>query len=271
VTAAAIPAMTPAAATAVTAAGARPTTTVEVLGTAIAVPADLAIEFAELPTTSVAAIAQLDPDPTDVALAKLTALAIEHSPLLCLHAGVVAGRDGLIAIPGHSGLGKTTLVAAFVRAGYGYISDESLALSRDSGVATAFARPLALNADVWPIVAADLGDPPPEGTERLVAPADLGWVDARGGRVAHILLARRRPGPAELAPVPRAEGVRVLLAAAFNHYRDPASSFRTVVAVVRAAQVWRAGYENAPDLVATIARTICPPPDRQPDCATSSK
>lgn len=237
------------------------TITLRVLGAAIAVPPELAQACSHLPRTTAAPDASVPPGPIPVALAELTRLAVEHSPLLCLHAGVVAGPDGLLAVPGPSGLGKTTLVAALVQAGFGYVSDEALALDRDTGQVTAFARPLALSYDVWPLVGAGLGDPPPAGHEGLVAPERLGRVDAAGGRLRDVVLATRRPGRAQLEPASRGEAVQALLARAFNHYRAPEASFRAVVAVVRDARIWRATYPDAPELAgllqsasATVAR-----------------
>jgi hypothetical protein len=48
---------------------------------------------------------------------------------LLVHAGAVSSPfgDGLV-LPGSSGAGKTTLVAALVRAGFGYLSDETAPL-----------------------------------------------------------------------------------------------------------------------------------------------
>ncbi|MEO9240184.1 MAG: hypothetical protein ABI418_19075, partial [Jatrophihabitantaceae bacterium] len=90
--------------------------------------------------------------PFAAALAGLTELAVSRSPLLCIHAGVVLGRAGVLAFPGQSGLGKSTLTAALVRAGFGYLSDETLALQRRTGRVARFARPLGLAPDVWELL-----------------------------------------------------------------------------------------------------------------------
>jgi hypothetical protein len=203
---------------------------------------------------------------------QLTWAVLAETPLLGLHAGVVSGPSGLIVVPGHSGLGKTTLVAALVRAGLGYVSDEALAIDRDTLIATAFPRPLALAGDVWPLFAddRDIGPAPPAGREELIDPAVLGRVDASGGRVHDIVLAQRRPPtdgdrplstfepasfePATLEPSSRAPAVQALLSRAFNHFTDPAASFQAVVALVRPAQVWRATYSHAPDLARLMSQ-----------------
>jgi hypothetical protein len=227
--------------------------TLRVLGIGIAVRADVAAQFAELPRTEAPPAATVTAESPAVALAELTRLAVERSPLLCIHAGVVSGPSGLIAIPGRSGLGKTTLVAALVRSGFGYVSDEALAVDRASGQVTAFARPLALAADVWPLLGPDIGAAPSPGAERLVAPTLLGHVARDTDGVRNVVLAVRGHGPTRIEPVPRGEAVPALLGRAFNHYRDPEGSFRAVVGMVREARVWRASYAQAPELAKQLA------------------
>lgn len=231
--------------------------TLRVLGATVAVRADVAARFTELPRTEVPPaappVATVGAEAADVALAELTRLAVEHSPLLCIHAGVVSGPDGLIAIPGQSGLGKTTLVAALVRAGFGYVSDEALAVDRATRRVTAFARPLALAADVWPLLGPGLGAAPAPGTEQLVDPCVLGRVGPDEGWVRDVVLARRGAGPVRVEPAARGEAVPALLGRAFNHYRDPQASFRAVVGLVRQARVWRASYSQAPELAEQLA------------------
>ncbi|HEY7049793.1 MAG TPA: hypothetical protein VH373_21430 [Jatrophihabitantaceae bacterium] len=228
--------------------------TLQVLGAAVTVPADLHRRLSRLPTTDRPADAEVRADNPAHALAELTRLAVAHSPLLCVHAGVVSGPDGLIAIPGESGLGKTTLVAALLRAGFGYVSDEALALDRDSGAVTPFPRPLSLRGDVWPLLG--IAPAPPPDEERLVPPAALERAAATDGRVRHVVLARRVPGPPRLAPAARGEAVQALLRRAFNHYRAPEASFRAVVAVVREADVWTATYADAPELAELLGQRL---------------
>lgn len=53
-----------------------------------------------------------------------------------LHAGVVAWRDRAIVIPGRTHFGKSTLVAALVKAGAEYVSDETALLRTDGLIGT---------------------------------------------------------------------------------------------------------------------------------------
>jgi hypothetical protein len=188
------------------------------------------------------------------ALAEITAEVVRASPLHCLHAGVVGGADGLIAVPGASGLGKTTAIAALTMAGFDYLSDEALALDRTSGRAFAFPRPLQVSGAscrVLGIAAPTVADT----DEIMIAPAELGQVGT-SGRVRDVLLLRRRPGVVHVAPGGRAAAVAELLRRSFNHYRDPRSSTRSVIELVRAARVWEIEYADARELAATVADAV---------------
>ena len=63
-----------------------------------------------------------------------------------IHAGVVGWRGRAILIPGASGTGKSTLVAALLRAGASYYSDEFAVLD-DRGLVHPFARPLSIRRE----------------------------------------------------------------------------------------------------------------------------
>ena len=68
------------------------------------------------------------------------------SSVVFLHAGVVGWRGKALVLPGNSFFGKTTLVAALVRAGAEYYSDEYAVLD-GQGLVQPFARALSLRTD----------------------------------------------------------------------------------------------------------------------------
>lgn len=180
-------------------------------------------------------------------LATLTRALLSTTPLLGVHAGVVAGPDGLVVVPGESGHGKTTLVAALVQQGWGYVSDEVLAVDRADGAISPFARPLSLGSDSWRVLGLDPdGAPGPDG-EALVEVHRLGALGAVTG-VRHVLLTRRRPGTVTVDVGTPGQAVAALLASAFNHYKAPQSSLQAVLHLARSAQVWDVGYQDAPQL-----------------------
>lgn len=189
------------------------------------------------------------------AITELTASVLLHTPLLGFHAAVVETPSGVMAFPGHSGLGKTTLAAAFLLRGHGYLSDEALAIDRHSGIASPFPRPLALEAPAWDVLSLS-GERPAPGVERLIAASSLGRVCNASAPVSDIVIATRRTGDVRIESCSRGEAVALLLSRSFNHYRDASASFRATVNLVRSTRVWRAGYENAFDLVTAVESTL---------------
>jgi hypothetical protein len=75
-------------------------------------------------------------------------VALEAPEFVFVHAGAVAHRGRGIVIPGESFSGKTSLVAALVRAGAEYCSDEYAVLDAQ-GFLHPFAKPLSLRARVY--------------------------------------------------------------------------------------------------------------------------
>jgi hypothetical protein len=74
---------------------------------------------------------------------------------ISVHAGAVVHRDRAIVLPGPSLAGKTTLVAALVRAGAVYFSDEYAFLDAE-GLVHPYPRPLSVRVDgeqdvKWPV------------------------------------------------------------------------------------------------------------------------
>jgi hypothetical protein len=111
------------------------------------------------PASSVGTAAELVVDDVEVALSR----ALEGRILV--HAGAVVWRGRAILLPGRSGSGKSELVAALVRAGAEYLSDEFAVLDRE-GKVHPYPRPLALRR--------------PSGTSRIAVKTD----DSASGPVA---------------------------------------------------------------------------------------
>jgi len=184
--------------------------------------------------------------------------AIAASPLLCVHAGVVAARGGTgtIAFPGLSGRGKTTLVAALVQRGFDYISDEVLGIDRVSAEIASFARPLALDRNSWELLALDQARLPEPGEEQLAGPSELGHCATVIPALRDIVLFERERDSGHgvtIDPLNRGQAVHALLDNAFNHFADPAASFHQIVGLVRATRVWRLRYSDARDAADTLA------------------
>jgi hypothetical protein len=195
----------------------------------------------------------------------LNSTAMELSPCLCIHAGVVACDEGVVAFPGRSGVGKSTLTSACLQRGFDYVSDEGLCLDYDLATVRPYPRPLGLS----PWSAAAMGGGGVEaGEDLLMSAADLGsrvsLPDAPRLRVSHIVLLDRRPGiAAALDEAERREAIEALLTMSFNHYKRPADSLGLVARVVAAARVSRLTYSDPHEAASLLAAAVIDPTARR--------
>lgn len=121
--------------------------------------------------------------------------AIDDTPdLVLVHASAAVLDGRAIVMPGPMGAGKSTLVAALVRAGLGYVTDEIVALDPATGVVVPYPKYLSLGPaleHLVPEVRAGLHTV--VGDQRLVSPEAL-----RPGAVAP-------PAPPRVVVFPRYE------------------------------------------------------------------
>jgi energy-coupling factor transporter ATP-binding protein EcfA2 len=117
---------------------------------------------------------------------------------IAFHAGLVAFRGRTVLIPGNSGSGKTTTTAALLSVGAAYMSDDVVAVERETLTASGFPVPLTVKAENVPRIAAffpELADQNEhvrmDGTRlRYLTPGRIG----HGGRIDAIVFPRYTPG-----------------------------------------------------------------------------
>jgi hypothetical protein len=155
-----------------------------------------------------------------------------------VHAGVVAWPGGAVLIPGRSMSGKSTLVAALVRAGATYYSDEYAVLDA-RGRVHAYRTPLTLRDD-----AAGTADGLPP-----VAPGDADPLP-----VNLVLVTRYRAGahwrPTRLSP---GRAAIELLAQTLAARWRPARALSTLARALAGALVLKGVRGEASELVAAVA------------------
>jgi hypothetical protein len=151
-----------------------------------------------------------------------------------VHAGVVEWQGRVVVIPGHSMSGKSTLVAALVRAGATYYSDEYAVLD-EAGRVHAYPRALSLRAPQPPG-----GALPPEAFDGRRDPLPVGLV----------LLTHYRAGarwrPRRLTP--GRAGIELLAHTVAARYR-PARALSVLARTVAGAEVLKGVRGEASDLV----------------------
>jgi hypothetical protein len=142
-------------------------------------------------------------------------------PLLVLHAACAARRGRAVALVGDSGAGKSSLVAALVRAGWTYLSDEAIGIDADANFHP-YPRPITLRRGSWSALA-DMQARLPAGRQHFAAaewhvPArSLDAVAAGPMPAAAIILVRHASGaPAVLQPITRGAAIEQLVRQACN-------------------------------------------------------
>ena len=162
-----------------------------------------------------------------------------------VHAGVVGWRRRAIVIPGRTLSGKSTLVAALVRAGATYYSDEFAMLDR-RGRVHPFAIPLSLRE------------------HGPLAPATKHPVEALGGRagvgalpVGLVIVTRFRPEARwRPRPLSAGEGVLALLAHTLPARARPVQVLMTLRQAVSGAAVLKGPRGEAQEATASILESV---------------
>jgi hypothetical protein len=171
-------------------------------------------------------------------------VALQSPERIFVHAGVVGWRGRALLLPGRSCSGKTTLVAALVRAGATYLSDEYAVLSEDGRVHP-FAKPLSIRE--------------PNGGAARKCP-----VEALGGKAAKrplpvglVAITRYRPQarwrPRILSP---AEGLFALLANTPTALTRSEDALRTLTQAVRHAVTLRGARAEAGEIAPLLLERL---------------
>ncbi len=180
---------------------------------------------------------------------------------LLLHAAAGVTEGAALVLSGAEGSGKSTLVAALVRAGLGYVTDEIVAVDPDTGTIHPYAKPIVLEHGSWPLFE-DLGPPEPspngDRDQWLLAPHRLGRVAiATEPSMPRVLVFPRfEPGAGcDVARVDRAEAVIALCKQSFNFRSRSPGALDVVARLVRGCACYSLRYHDARD-AALIAREL---------------
>lgn len=163
---------------------------------------------------------------------------------LFVHAGVVAWRGRAVLLPGRSFAGKSTLVAALVRAGATYYSDEYAVLDR-TGRVHPYARPIGLREGAT-------------GRQRKVAVESLeGTSGAKALPVGLVVVSEYREG-ARFRPrrLTEGQGLLALLANTVSARSQPEEAMRVLQRVATGAATFKSARGEAGDAAASILKLL---------------
>lgn len=181
-----------------------------------------------------------------------TAVANRSTTGVFVHAGAFSIEDRLVLVPGRSHSGKSSLVAAAVRRGAVYFSDE-FAVVDETGRTHPYPRPLSIRT--------------PDGPQRLHPRADLGGFVATTPMHPALILDTRFESGTSWKPVP-VDGARAALPIIANtvHARRQAeSTMRVAAQLARRALVLEGPRGEAEELLDELVDVLRSLPQPEPD------
>lgn len=189
---------------------------------------------------------------------EITELAIDHPANHVLFHGGAVERDGrVVVVAGESGRGKSTLTAALVRRGFGYLTDEVAAVVPHDLSVVPFPKALDLDGSAQHLLGLDASRY--EGPGKQPVPvADIGRVSA-GGRLALIVLLTDRVASLDAATDGTSPTIATLLELIGVTFvrtlerEDALDHLAHVAATVPVLRLRRAGLD---DLCATVESAL---------------
>jgi hypothetical protein len=179
-----------------------------------------------------------------------------HAEFLVVHAAAACLDGNGLVLPGGEGAGKTTLVAAAVRAGMDYLTDEAALFHPETGEVHPFPRPLCMETssidlmpDIWDRLPHDYRYP--TRTQYPIRFDDLGsGAIGRACRVRFVMaLDYRRGAGTVLQEIGRAETVAVLAQNALNFGSFGGRGLIILKKVVEGAKCYRLQVDDLDEAV----------------------
>jgi hypothetical protein len=178
-----------------------------------------------------------------------------------VHAAAAAWADRALVVPAPSGGGKSTFVAALVRAGFEYMTDECVAIDPGTGRIEGYAKAIGLKRGSWewfPEVVANF--PATEHYEdpvRYATPEMLGSRARTGDATPAVIVVpeQRGAGPV-LERLPRADAVVQLVDHSFNFAGFGSDRLPVLGRVVAQCDCYRVDVSDLATAVAALGRVL---------------
>ena len=181
-----------------------------------------------------------DPHSAALLLESVVLTALTWTHLLPIHAGCVTKGDRSVLLCGDSHAGKSTLAYTCARAGWTYVSDNSLYWERDEDRLVSGSPTIKLRGSST-------------GTDWRIDPGAEGLLAARTAKPGPSVFLARRPGPAVLKQQDQDEALAYFLSYVTRPDRDIAAQhYRDLLQ----HGAWRIEYEHAEEAARCLEQLL---------------
>ena len=163
-----------------------------------------------------------------------------YDPVVHAAAAVRSGVTVLMPAPQESG--KTTTVAGLVRAGFGYLSDEAVAIDRNSLLPRAYPKPLSIDSGSWDILA----ELRPRYSDQMVGQWQVPATSIRGDALAEpapirfvVIPAYERDADTRLERMSRPETLVALADSTFHFWDAPQRNLDILAGMLHSTSCFR--------------------------------
>lgn len=187
-------------------------------------------------------------DLIDCLIGRLNFRALDESTKpLHLHAGAVVFGDNAVVLPGESGSGKSTVVAASALDGAGVISDETVWVEVESGRVGGFPRPISVRFASVDLLAVRTGGLLHGRDSVYVPPAGLGSARRPDAFARAIVFPRfdRSAKVPQIRPLRCWEGIARVWPSVLDAPRAGPDLLRRIEALVGVAPAYELDYSDA--------------------------
>jgi hypothetical protein len=178
------------------------------------------------------------------------------SRLHLMHASAVTRAGQTVVLPADMESGKTTTAAGLLREGYGYVTDEAVAVDTATGLVHPFPKRLSVDPGSWPLFPDLASKYDVRGARQWqVDPTDLGATAATRpvAAPAVIVFPRYVPGATtEVVPIGRSEAAYELARMTFYFAQAPGRNLRSAARLVERSTVARLRIGDLEEAVAAI-------------------
>lgn len=182
--------------------------------------------------------------------------AAAHGPVV--HAAAAVRRGVTVLMPAPQESGKTTTVAGLLRAGFGYLTDEAVAID-DELLARPCPKALSVDSGSWGVLA----DLRPQHSDRMAGqwqvPASSVRPDAVAGPAPIrfvVTPAYERDAETRLDPIPRAEALVALADSTFDFWDEPQRNLDVLSRTLAGASCYRLAIGDLADGVRLVTELV---------------